>query len=212
MGSNLHKPNNGIKNTNEIIIIKNKKMRTEQILPAEVQGLVDTILSQDLILAEVELDTIIIDGVEHKQYLRVKDVNIALSIEYLKVCSKRILVNQVTGEEKDLNLSVPDWTKTGQDMMALVNENGERMYFETNYYDDVLIQEGYYDEELEQYIPPVYEEQLIETKQEVKLVPTLKTLMFIIGTKAFKTVFEMFTLQYVSDIKVGNPNFFKELK
>lgn len=187
-------------------------MRTEQIIPAEVQGLVDTILSQDLILADIELDTIVIDNVEHKQFLRVKDINIALSVEYLKVCPKRILINQVTGEEKDLNLSVPEWTKTGQDMMALVDEDGERMYFDTNYYDDVLIQEGYYDEELEQDIPPVYEEQLIETKQEVKLVPTLKTLMFIIGTKAFKTVFEMFTLQYVSDIKVGNPNFFKELK
>ena len=187
-------------------------MRTEQIIPAEVQGLVDAILSQDLILADIELDTIVIDNVEHKQYLRVKDINIALSVEYLKVCPKRILINQVTGEEKDLNLSVPGWTKTGQDMMALVDENGQRMLFETNYYDDVVVQEGYYDEELEQYIPPVYEEQLIETKQEVKLVPTLKTLMFIIGTKAFKTVFEMFTIQYVSDIKVGNPNFFKELK
>ena len=187
-------------------------MRIEQIIPAEVQGLVDTILSQDLILAEVELDTIFIDGVEHKQYLRVKDINIALSVEYLKVCPKRILINQITGEEKDLNLSVPDWTKTGQDMMTLVDEDGERMYFETNYYDNVLIQEGYYDEDLQQNIPPVYEEQLIETKQEVKLVPTLKTLMFIIGTKAFKTVFEMFTLQYINDIKVGNPDFFKELK
>ena len=187
-------------------------MRTEQIIPAEVQGLVDTILSQDLILADIELDTIVIDNVEHKQYLRVKDINIALSVEYLKVCPKRILINQVTGEEKDLNLSVPEWTKTGQDMMALVDEDGERMYFETKYYDDVLIQEGYYDEDLQEEIPPVYEEQLIETKQEVKLVPTLKTLMFIIGTKAFKTVFEIFTLQYVNDIKVGNPNFFKELK
>ena len=135
-----------------------------------------------------------------------------MSVEYLKVCPKRILVNQVTGEEKDLNLSVPEWTKTGQDMMALVDEDGERKYFETNYYDNVLIQEGYYDEELEQDVPPVYEEQLIETKQEVKLVPTLKTLMFIIGTKAFKTVFEMFTLQYVNDIKAENPDYFKELK
>ena len=187
-------------------------MRTEQIIPAQVQGVVDAILNQDLILAEVPLDTIIIDGVEHEQILRVKDVNIALSVEYLKVCPKRILINQVTGEEKDLNLSVPEWTKTGQDMMALVDENGERMFFETKYYDDVLIQEGYYDEELEQDIPPVYEEQLIETKQEVKLVPTLKFLMLMVGSKVFKTIFEMFTLQYVSDIKVGTPNFFKELK
>lgn len=187
-------------------------MRTEQIIPAQVQGLIDVILNQDLILAEVELDTIIIDGVEHEQVLRVKDVNIALSAEYLKVCPKRILVNQITGEEKDLNLSVPEWTKTGQDMMALVDENGERMLFETKYYDDVLVQEGYYDEDLQEEIPPVYEEQLIETKQEVKLVPTLKFLMLMIGSKVFKTIFEMFTHQYVNDIKAENPNYFKELK
>ncbi len=187
-------------------------MRTEQIIPAQEQGLINAILNQDLILAEVELDTIFIDGVEHKQYLRVKDINIALSIEYLKVCPKRILINQVTGEEKDLNLSVPEWTKTGQDMMDLVDENGERMFFETKYYDDVMVQEGGYDEDTQQDIPPVYEEQLIDTKQEVKLVPTLKFLMLMVGSKAFKTIFEMFTLQYVSDIKAENPNFFKELK
>lgn len=187
-------------------------MRTEQTIPAQVQGLIDTILNQDLILAEVELDTIIIDGVEHKQYLRVKDINIALSVEYLKVCPKRILINQITGEEKDLNLSVPEWIKTGQDMMALVDEDGERMHFETKYYDDVMVQEGWYDEDTQQDIPPVYEEQLVETKQEVKLVPTLKFLMLMVGSKVFKTIFEMFTLQYVNDIKAENPNYFKELK
>lgn len=187
-------------------------MRTEQIIPAQVQGLVDVILNQDLILAEVPLDTIFIDEIEHEQVLRVKDVNIALSAEYLKVCPKRILINQITGEEKDLNLSVPEWTKTGQDMMALVDENGERMLFETKYYDDVMVQEGWYDEDTQQDIPPVYEEQLIETKQEVKLVPTLKFLTLMAGSIAFKNIFEMFTLQYVSDIESENPNFFKELK
>ena len=97
-------------------------------------------------------------------------------------------------------------------MTALVDENGQRMLFETNYYDDVIVQEGYYDEDTQQDIPPVYEEQLIETKQEVKLVPTLKILMLMIDSKVFKTIFEMFTHQYVSDIKAENPDFFKELK
>ena len=138
--------------------------------------------------------------------------SLKLSAKYLKVCPKRILVNQITGEEKDLNLSVPDWTETGQDTMALVDENGERMFFETKYYDNVLIQDGYYDEDLQQDIPPVYEEQLIETKQEVKLVPTLKFLMLMVGSKVFKTIFEMFTIQYVADIKAENPDYFKELK
>ena len=187
-------------------------MRTEQIIPAQEQGLIDAILNQDLKLAEVTLNPITIDGVEYKQVLRVKDINIALSAEYLKVCPKRILIDQITGEEKDLNLSVPEWEKTGQDMMALVDENGERMFFETKYYDNVLVQDGYYDEELEQDIPPVYEEQLIETKQEVKLVPTLKFLMLMVGSKVFKTIFEMFTIQYINDIKAENPNYFKELK
>ena len=187
-------------------------MRTEQIIPAQVQGLIDVINSQDLVLAEVPLDTLIIDGVEHEQILRVKDVNIALSVEFLKVNPKRILINAVTGAEIDLNLPVPDWTKTGADMMALVDENGERMFFETKYYDDVLIQEGWYDEELGQDIPPVYEEKLIETKQEVKLVPTLKFLTLMAGSIAFKNIFEMFTLQYVNDIKAENPDYFKNLK
>ena len=97
-------------------------------------------------------------------------------------------------------------------MMALVDENGERMLFETKYYDDVMVQGGWYDEDLQEEIPPVYEEQLIKTKQEVKLVPTLKFLMLMIGSKVFKTIFEMFTLQYVSDIELENPNYFKELK
>lgn len=187
-------------------------MRTEQIIPAQVQGLIDVINSQDLVLAEVPLDTLIIDGVEHEQILRVKDVNIALSVEYLKVNPKRILINKVTGKEIDLNLPVPDWTKTGADMMALVDENGERMLFETKYYDDVLIQEGWYDEDTQQDIPPVYEEQLIETKQEIVLVPTLKFLMLMVGSKVFKVIFEMFTHQYVNDIKAENPDFFKNLK
>ena len=100
--------------------------------------------------------------------------------------SRRILVNQATVEEKRLNYICSECTKT--------------------------VHDGYYDEELEQDIPPVYEEQLIETKQEVKLVPTLKFLMLMIGSKVFKTIFEMFTLQYVSDIKADNPDFFKELK
>ena len=187
-------------------------MRTEQIIPPQVQGLIDIILNQDLVLAEVPLDTLIIDGVEHEQILRVKDVNIALSVDFLKINPKRILINTDTGAEIDLNLPVPDWTKTGADMMALVDENGERMLFETKYYDDVLIQEGWYDEDTQQDIPPVYEEQLIETKQEVKLVPTLKFLMLMVGSSTFKAIFEMFTQQYVNDIKAENPDYFKNLK
>ena len=74
-------------------------MRTEQIIPTQVQGLIDVINSQDLVLAEVPLDTLIIDGVEHEQILRVKDVNIALSVEYLKVNPKRILINKITRAE-----------------------------------------------------------------------------------------------------------------
>lgn len=177
-------------------------MRTEQILPPQVQGLVDAILSQNLILAEVELEDIIIDGVLHKQFLRVKDVNIALSLEYLKVNPRRIFINTESNAEIDLNQPVPNWERHGSDMMALVDENGERMLFQTNYYDDVIINEE----------TGETEEQLIETKQEVKLVPTLKTLMLIIGTKAFKVVFEDFTNQYVNDTKEVEPDYFKTLK
>ena len=37
-------------------------------------------------------------------------------------------------------------------------------------------------------------------------------LMLMVGSKVFKVIFEMFTYQYVNDIKAENPDYFKTLK
>lgn len=166
-------------------------MTKEQIIPIEIQELIGLINSENLILAEVELDEITAMP-DYKQVLRVKDVNIALTVDYLKVNPKRLLIHKTTGEELDLNLPVPNWEKTGSDMMALVDENGERMLFETNYYDD----EGIF----------------VETTQEVALVPTLKYLMRMISQLKFKEIFRLFTAQYVNDIKEVDADYFSRLK
>ncbi len=166
-------------------------MRRVQNINAQLQAQIDLINSQNLILAEVELDEITAMP-DYRQVLRVQDNNIALSIGYLKVLPKRILIHKTTGEEIDLKLPVPDWEKTAADEMALVDENGERILVETNYFDD--------------------EDELVETTQEVVLVPTLKYLNLMIKVKKYAEIFQLFTEQYVNDIKALDADYFTRLK
>ena len=75
-------------------------MIKEQILPADIQAIVDSIKEEKLILAEVLLPEI--EGrPDYDQYLRVEDMNMALSVCYLKLIPKRILIHKVTKEELD---------------------------------------------------------------------------------------------------------------
>lgn len=176
-------------------------MRTETIIPQPIQEQIDAINNEMLILAEVELDEI--TGMpDYQQVLRVLDNVAALSQEYFKVIPKRILIHKVTGQELDLNLPVPDWTKTGNDVSALINEStGERVLVEQNTYDDVVI-----DEETGE-----TEEQLISTEEVPVLVPTLKYLRNIIKRLKYHEAFGVFTVQYVNDIKAVDPDYFKRL-
>ncbi|GEM_PF-2508743 len=186
-------------------------MKRQQNIPAPVQQLIEQIEQQDLILAEVSLPEIPAMP-DYDQILRVQDNNIALSIGYLKINPKRILVHKTTGEELDLNLPVPLWEKNEHDVAALVDEQGERILVDTNYYDNVETAAGYYDEETQEYIPAVYEEQLIETKQEPVLVHVLKYLMLIISQKKYKEVFAMFTQQYIADTLAEDPTYYSRLR
>lgn len=166
-------------------------MKRIQNIPPELQQQINYINSQVLILAEVQLDEII-DMPNYNQVLRVKDNNIALSHEYLKICPKRILIHKTTNEELDLNLPVPNWERTGSDVAAIVDGNGQRILVETDYFDD--------------------ENVLIETKQEAVLVPILKYLMLMIKVKKYAEIFALFTDQYVNDTKEIDPDYFKRLK
>lgn len=163
--------------------------------------MIDLIESQELILAEVQLDEITAMP-EYNQVLRVRDNNIALSVGYLKIIPKRILVHKTTGEEIDLNLPVPNWEKKDTDEAALLDETGERILIPTNYYDDVVV-----DEETGE-----TEEQLVETKNEVVLVPILKYLMMMVKEKKYYEIFQLFTNQYVDDIKAEDADYFKRLR
>lgn len=174
-------------------------MRREQNIPEQLQGLIDLILSQNLILAEVQLDGIT-SMPDYDQFLRVEDNIIALSQGYLKVLPKRILKHKTTGEIIDnLNLPVPNWERRLHDMAALVDEEtGERLMFETNYYQQIQDPEN----------EGEFIEELIETKQEPYLVPVLQYLKLMISVKPYSEVFETFVHQYVNDIKSVVPDYF----
>ena len=166
-------------------------MRREQNIPQETLGLIDLINTQELILAKVQLPDLT-EMPNYNQFLIVKDNNIALSIGYLKVLAKRILIHKTSGEELDLNLPVPDWERTESDFASLVNPaTGERLLFETNYYDD--------------------EDNLVETTQEDYKVPVLHYLKLMISQMPYASVFQSFTMQYVADVEAAVPNYFSML-
>lgn len=174
-------------------------MRREQVIPTAIQNLINLIEGQNLILAEVQLDGITSMS-DYDQFLRVEDNIIALSQGYLKILPRRILKHKITGEIIDnLNLPVPNWERRLHDMAALVDEEtGERLLFETNYY--------------EMQPDPENEggtiEVLVETKQEPYLVPVLQYLKLMISIKPYSEVFETFVHQYVNDIKSVFPDYF----
>lgn len=52
---------------------------------------------------------------------------------------------------------------------------------------------------------------VIETKEEPVLVPTLQYLLFIIKNKKLLEAIELFTIQFVADEQLINPDIFKTL-
>lgn len=175
-------------------------MRREQLIPQEIQYLIDLINNQKLILAEIELDEVTAMP-DYRQVLRVCDTNIPLSANFFKATPKRILIHKIDGSELDLNLQVPNWERKESDIMALTDDIGNRLLFETNYYDTIFNEETQEDEEV-----------LVETKQEVCSVPTLKCLIFMSKQYPLISLFEKFTHQYVSDMKLEDEDYFKRLK
>lgn len=183
-------------------------MRREQILPPEIQGLINLIESQKLILAEVELDDIT-EMPDYRQVLRVEDNIIALSQGYLKVAPKRVLIHKTNNTEiTSLNLPVPNWERRVSDMAALVNEEtGERLLFETNYYET----QNNPDYDPEDPESPETIEVLVNTEMEPYHVPVLQYLKLMISVKPYSEVFETFVNQYVTDVEAQVPGYFSML-
>lgn len=180
-------------------------MIREQILPPHIQAMVDAVNAEKLILAEVLLPQID-DMPEYDQYFRVEDMNIALSGKYLKLIPTRVLVHKVSKYELNLNLPVPNWEKLAIDITALIDdETGNRILVPATYSEYIT------PEPTEENPNPEPVLTVIETKDEPVLVPTLQYLLFIIKNKKLLEAIELFTIQFIEDEQLVNPDVFKTL-
>lgn len=179
-------------------------MIREQLLPAQLQGLVNYIESKELILAQVLLPEIN-DLPEYDQYLRVQDINIALSQGHLKIIPYRVLIHKTNGVELKLNLPVPEWTKTAADLTSILDKKGQKIMLPATYSDYMTA------DSTDEVPNPEPVLTVIETKDEPVLVNTLKYLITVIESKKFIEVMELFTQQFVDDERFKNPNAFKTL-
>ena len=179
-------------------------MIREQMLPQELEALVSYIEEKEEILAQVELPEIE-DLPDYKQYLRVQDINIALSQKHLKIIPYRVLVHKTTGKELRLNLPVPDWTKTASDLTSLIDEDGNRILVPATYSDWVT------PELTEENPNPEPVLTVIETKDEPYQVNTLKYLITVVENKKFLEAMELFTAQFIADEMAVNPDIFTKL-
>lgn len=174
-----------------------------RLIPQNVLNAFSEIKNKKGILAQINLPDMNINGVEFSQVLRVKDTNIALSQEYIKIIPKRILINKVTGEESDRNLPVKDWTIDESSFSSFVNEVGDRVLFPVKYKDD----EGNY------LINPNPTSEDVELFMETEKVKTTKYLEFLIDDVGlnFKILLQMFAKQYVDDTNVEDQSFYERI-
>lgn len=179
-------------------------MQREQIIPVQLQNKVTYINSKELILAQILLPQIA-DLPDYDQYMRVQDINIALSQGHLKVIPCRVLVHKTNGSELKLNLPVPDWTKSATDVTSILDDNGQRIMIPATYSQCVT------PEPTEEVPEPEPVLKVVETKDEPVLVNMLKYLITVIENKKFIEAMEMFTQQFVDDEILLNPNAFKTL-
>lgn len=165
-------------------------MRREQIIPTVDQYMINEIEETKLQLVELPLPDLD-DNPHYSQVIRVEDVIINLSEGYFKALPKRILIHKVTGEEKDLNLKVPNLERFKYDIAALVDNTGHRKLFETNYYND--------------------EDELVETKMEPFHVNCVQYLTFLASVQTLPQLFTAFIQQYIDDEQAIDPLIFTKL-
>ncbi|QTV06069.1 hypothetical protein [Faecalibacter bovis] len=165
-------------------------MRREQIIPQEDQQLIAAIENTKLQLVELPLPDMV-DNPNYRQVIRVQDVIINLSEGYFKAIPKRILIHKITGAAMDLNLKVPNLERFKYDIAALVDANGTRKLYETNYYNE--------------------EDELVETKQEPKHVNCVQYLTFLSSVQALPQLFTAFIQQYIDDEQAVDPLIFTKL-
>lgn len=180
-------------------MIQKRYKQTEKL--AQAQGLKQMLETLPVILAEIPLPEITAIP-NHKQVLRVRDINVAICADYVGLTPRRILVNKESGEEVDLNLFVPKWEITGSSVSSHVNEQGEREYYEMEWVNDEgevvttqMVEVGT-DENGE----PILEEQPLEPlADEVFLMPSIPYLMMFTKQIVLPDLIETFSHQFVDD-------------
>lgn len=170
---------------------------------AEAQAIKATLETLPVILAEIKLPEIP-SMPNHNQVLRVRNINVAVSVDYIKISPERLLIDKTSGEELDhLNLHVPLWEIAQSSVSSHVNAQGEREYYEMEWFEDEtdevvttqMVEVGT-DENGE----PILEEQHLETPaDEVFLMPSIPYLMMFTKQIVLPDLIETFSHQFVDD-------------
>lgn len=169
---------------------------------AEAQAIKAMLENLPVILAEIELPEIP-SMPNHNQVLRVRNINVAVSVDYIKISPERLLIDKTSGEELDhLNLHVPLWEITASNMSSHVNEQGEREYYEMEWVNDEgeVVTTQMVEVGLDEEGNPILEEQPLETPaDEVFLMPSIPYLMMFTKQIVLPDLIETFSNQYVGD-------------
>lgn len=182
-----------------IVMIQKRYKQTAKL--AQAQGLKQMLETLPVILAEISLPEITVMP-NHSQVLRVRDINVAICADYVGLTPRRILVDKESGEEIDLNLFVPKWEITGSSVSSHVTAEGEREYYEMEWYNDetneaitseILNQVG---ENGQTFLEANQLEELVD---EVFLMPSIPYLMFFTQQIKLPLLIQMFSAQFVSD-------------
>lgn len=181
-------------------MIQKRYKNTEKL--AQAQGLKQMLETLPVLLAEIELPEVV--GMpHHNQVLRVRDINVAVCANFVGLTPRRILIGKELGEEIDLNLFVPKWEITNSSVSSHVNAQGEREYYEMEWYndetDEVVITHMVVVGQDEEGNDIVEEQPLDELIDEVFLMPSIPYLMFFTQQIKLPLLIQMFSAQFVTD-------------
>lgn len=190
-------------------MIQKRYKQTEKFI--QIQELKAELENLPVILAEISLPEIPTMP-NYNQILRIRDINVAICTNYVGLTPKRILIDKESGEEIDLNLFVPKWEITENSVSSHVNAQGEREYYEMEWYDDET-NEAVTTQNVEVGVDeegnPILEEQpLEELIDEVFLISSIPYLMFFTKQVKLPNLIQMFSSQFVND----NINVWTKLK
>lgn len=180
-------------------MIQKRYKQTEKL--AQAQGLKQMLETMPVILAEIPLPEIPAMP-HHNQVLRVRDINVAICSNYVGLTPKRILIDKESSEEIDLNLFVPKWEITNSNMTSVVNQNGQREFYEMEWYDDQTGEVVTTDmiEIVGENGEISTEERELEILDNEKFsIPSLPYLMLCAQNTKLPTLIQMFSQQFVSD-------------